>query len=848
MYSSAGQSSAGFDAFSDFDEVPSGAGSGLTQSDSISRDLARCDSDNRQWPKTADDGRDCFPHDDFKEIGQALSRKETRVTKAPKRGTMMMSEDLSRNGQCTTGTADPRSNMFVDAEVLKEQVHQDLQKGEPDVADFYKTEGCAQCIARSGLFGTLTLSAIFLNSLWIGIEMDLNTAESLSDAEWYFQFGEYSFFAFFSFEWAVRFFSFKKKRDGFRDKWFCFDSALVALMHGEMVFMPLVLGGSDMDMSNLSMLRMLRLLRLTRMVRFVRSVPELVTLLKSMTMALRSVLSTLSLLLIFMYVFSIVIKSQLKPSDDGEPPDEDSGIIEGFLQARFGRIPNAMWTLLLSGALLDKISDVANQMQKENLVLAIVFFVFVFISSLTVLNMLVGLLCDVVTAVAAAEKEKVMVNFVRSKLTSVLQKLDSDGNGTISKDEFNELVTIPEAVQALNELGVDIANLVSLSDHLFDGELQGASERSQSKEGAPDGGQPGRNSIDTSSSSSSAKKKHVVTNADFLEMIIRLRPDNRPSVLDITDLRKLVLTTQRQIAQRIDPLEDSNDKLASDMRLITEQLDAFCQKHRKIILGADRLRRSRGRQQLHPPPVLKTMLADENFRPVEPTLSDVWEVGQETDGAPSGLQLGGGAWKCGQQPLGLGIAAPSRGGKEYVYSSASNFSWEDRMHGLMTPKDAESLATSATPTTMAPPTTGGESSTHSPSHSRAAPWDLGRLHEVRTQDNLVGSSHHEDVWASSHRSDLAINRPGVSSQDSCPAYGGEEVRPRQPHGEETDVGPGEDFALAFASAPVARWTDAAGSAGPGDHFSQAFSSAAPVADRDPPPSVHGNHVGSTPDR
>merc|ERR1712226_1182517 len=104
----------------------------------------------------------------------------------------------------------------------------------------------------------------------------------------------------------------------------------------------------------------------------------------------------------------------------------------------------------------------------DNIVMSGVFIIFVLLASLMVLNMLIGMLCAVVTAVAAQEKEKVLVTYVKSKLMSVLEKLDEDKNGTISKDEFEQLVNIPEAVRALEDLGVDVPNLTSLADHLFE--------------------------------------------------------------------------------------------------------------------------------------------------------------------------------------------------------------------------------------------------------------------------------------------------------------------------------------------------------------------------------------------
>eukprot|EP00929_Paragymnodinium_shiwhaense_P049805 TRINITY_DN25116_c1_g1_i2.p1 TRINITY_DN25116_c1_g1~~TRINITY_DN25116_c1_g1_i2.p1 ORF type:complete len:704 (+),score=176.66 TRINITY_DN25116_c1_g1_i2:185-2296(+) len=647
------------------------------------------------------------------------------------------------------------TTMFVDAEALKDEVHKDMlgKDGEYDVVSLYKETGCAQKIARSHVFGNMTLAIIFSNSLWIGIEMDLNHADSLEDAAWYFQAGEYFFCVFFTFEWGIRFFSFRRKLQGFTDHWFCFDSALVFMMLGEFLLLPFLAAGADM--SDLSMIRMIRLLRLARMVRFIRSVPEIMTLLRSMKVAFRSVMSTLTLLLIFLYVFAIIFKSQLKPDDK-----------EGYLARRFGRIGSTMWTLLLSGSLMDQVSTCANRLLEESTPIAMMFFVFIFLSSFTVLNMLIGLLCDVVTAVAAAEKEKIMVTFVRSKLNAVLMQLDTDGNGTISKAEFNELVTIPEAVQAMNELGVDIANLVSLSDHLFS-EVDG---------GAPKSGDSASCRTSSKTDASEPEQEHVLTTADFLEMVIRLRPDNRPSVLDIVDLRKLFTQHQKYNISRIEPLEELNVKLASDMQQIADRLDALSQRHRKLIIGA------KGRQvplslvgKADPPPnhqVESDRPSAPSYEPpvksagkqgMEPlaerlselSLTEVWDFANEHEVVP---------WKPGlprrerdNPKLGLAATVPA------------GLCLSDCRH----PQAVEPCVSPATSTTVP---RGDSSSPRSRFGQRS---DRTRL--TPAAEGEVESAVSSNIWSTTGHSD--------------------EHLPRQPRGDETDLGPGEDYALAFAAGP-----------------------------------------------
>jgi len=297
---------------------------------------------------------------------------------------------------------------------------------------------------------------------------------------------------------------------------------------------------------------MLRLLRLTRMVRLIRAVPDLVTLLRSMTVAFRSVFSTMILLLIFIYLFAVMFRSQLRV--DSSTPLET----RIFLQQKMSRLPSIMWTLLFSGTFLDSPAKCAVNLVEVSTPLALAFVVFAICTAFVLLNMLVGLLCQVVNEVSSVEKERNTITYVKSKLMGVLQSLDTDGNGTISKEEFNQLLKNEEAVQALEELGVDVPNLLSLSDHLF-----------EPSDALPAVGTCLTKNSDASTPSSSETVSETsphITFADFMERVICLRPTKSPSGVDIVELRKLILGSQRNLLRRLDALEDTGHGLRSQVQ------------------------------------------------------------------------------------------------------------------------------------------------------------------------------------------------------------------------------------------------------------------------------------------
>merc|ERR1719215_344354 len=158
-----------------------------------------------------------------------------------------------------------------------------------------------------------------------------------------------------------------------------------------------------------------------------RSMPELLILIKGMVSAMRSVGFVLLLLLIMMYVFAIAFVLLLK------------GMPVGALL--FPGIPTAMYTLLVSGTFMDNITVVANDIGRDSMVCAAFFFLFVGLSALTVMNMLIGVLCEVVSSVAECEKEGMMVLYVTEKFKEIWQSIDEDQSGLLAKDEFMTIMT-----------------------------------------------------------------------------------------------------------------------------------------------------------------------------------------------------------------------------------------------------------------------------------------------------------------------------------------------------------------------------------------------------------------------
>merc|ERR1719274_482231 len=88
------------------------------------------------------------------------------------------------------------------------------------------------------------------------------------------------------------------------------------------------------------------------------------------------------------------------------------------------------------------------------------------------MNILIGVLCKVIDAVAEIEKEQILVNFVKHSLVSVLQESDLNNDHHINKNEFNIVLQDERSKDAIKELGVDFDHLLSLRDTIFEQEFE----------------------------------------------------------------------------------------------------------------------------------------------------------------------------------------------------------------------------------------------------------------------------------------------------------------------------------------------------------------------------------------
>jgi len=170
--------------------------------------------------------------------------------------------------------------------------------------------------------------------------------------------------------------------------------------------------------------------------------------------AAASVGYTLGLLLLIAYVFAIALRN-LVPTD--------SDIIDTFLPS----VPETIHNLLIYGTFLDNLADFIPALKKDSTPCLILGWMYIALASMTVLNMLIGVLCQVISAVAEEEKESMMIDKVKDKFTSICAELDENKDGVISWKEFQKILDFPAALSALASVNVDPEGLVDVAEDFF---------------------------------------------------------------------------------------------------------------------------------------------------------------------------------------------------------------------------------------------------------------------------------------------------------------------------------------------------------------------------------------------
>jgi len=145
------------------------------------------------------------------------------------------------------------------------------------------------------------------------------------------------------------------------------------------------------------------------------------------------------------------------------------------------------------------------------------------VASYTVLNMLIGVMCEVISEVAAREKDDMILQDLRYKMSKFAQVVSPDAfkDGITDVDAdimvdalfFQEILQKNEACQALDEVGVDVVSLAELSSFFF-------------------------------------PQNRRMEFTEFLHLILQFRGSNTATVKDIVDMRRFMAEDLKKMQKK----------------------------------------------------------------------------------------------------------------------------------------------------------------------------------------------------------------------------------------------------------------------------------------------------------
>jgi hypothetical protein len=293
-------------------------------------------------------------------------------------------------------------------------------------------------------------------------------------------------------------------------------------------------GNSATLLGNLSILRMARMIKIARMARLarlLRAIPELVVLIKGILVAFRSVFLVFLLWLIIIYFYAMIFRQ----ITDGE----------NIGNQYFASVPDAMNTLLLN-CVLPEIAAILREMSGEMPILWPIAMSFILLTSLTIANMLVGVLVGVVGAVAETEKESIAVSSLVYDIQIAFHHLHRDPQKIITREEFEALMVEPEIARIIKKSGVDVVILLDMSEMIFE-------------------------------NMHSEQHKDGLEFSDFIDLVLSMRGTNPATVKDVKEhlkvLKGILLESSDALNERLDnEFTQIQNLIGEQMSELREQL------------------------------------------------------------------------------------------------------------------------------------------------------------------------------------------------------------------------------------------------------------------------------------
>eukprot|EP00929_Paragymnodinium_shiwhaense_P086474 TRINITY_DN46991_c0_g1_i1.p1 TRINITY_DN46991_c0_g1~~TRINITY_DN46991_c0_g1_i1.p1 ORF type:complete len:801 (+),score=182.89 TRINITY_DN46991_c0_g1_i1:65-2467(+) len=325
-------------------------------------------------------------------------------------------------------------------------------------------------IVTSPAFDYVSILLIVANAVSLGVQTDHQARYKWRDPPSDFRRAETFFCIFFTGELLIKLAAYRCSffiNDMYR--WNIFDCIVVGMQLSE-EFMALLApagdgseGGGGTNLSAMRMLRILRLVRIIRLVRVMRLVGELRSIIVSIFSSMQSLIWTLVLLLLIMYIVAVyltqLVSDYLVDAQRNEVQEE--------LEKYFGTLGQSIVSLYqaITGGvdwsqLLFPLQTHVSNMSWVVICGYIGFVIF------TLMNVVTGVFVE--SSLRSVDKDKEL--FLMHHAKDLFKNVDDDGSGDVTLKEFSEMLHTPamqmyfQAVDLNLEDATDLFRLIDLDN------------------------------------------------------------------------------------------------------------------------------------------------------------------------------------------------------------------------------------------------------------------------------------------------------------------------------------------------------------------------------------------------
>ncbi|CAE7815819.1 Voltage-dependent T-type calcium channel subunit alpha-1H [Symbiodinium microadriaticum] len=331
-------------------------------------------------------------------------------------------------------------------------------------------------IVHSWVFELYILAAIVLNSVIIGIESELRLDDG--KLEWAAPV-EVVLLGIYTIEIVLRVLAGGAKV--FCEGWFLFDLSLVVFSYLERI----IAGVAGEAQQQIIVLRLLRLFRLIRSFRMVKQIKPLWRLVHGLMASADTVLSTLMLLLLVLYVFGVLGLELIAVN----PRFQSDPAANAVIRENFSSLGMSMVTLT-QFITMDNISAIYLPMVKLEPAIFFFFAVLILIVSVSVMNLVTAALVEGSMEHARAlrkEDDRIRSANTKTMLPEILKLFDladADGSGEIAIEEMREFESNGQIPDQL----LDQASVGSMTElfNVLDVDKSGVVTREEFVEGLMD--------------------------------------------------------------------------------------------------------------------------------------------------------------------------------------------------------------------------------------------------------------------------------------------------------------------------------------------------------------------------